>query len=96
MSREHEVSPLPHIAITRHARDRWHQYHGIHRLNPTWVAIMLEVALRHGMHYRDDAVEVRLERDLYGVLVPSPQGGWVLVTVARKRATRRKEMVANG
>lgn len=90
MRHEREIAPLPHIVITRHARDRWHEYHGHRSLTASWVGIRLNSTLRRGARYRFDAVEVHLESALYGVCVPDATGGWHLVTIADKRPSSRR------
>lgn len=77
------------VRITRRARQRWIDYEGEGELRPGWVRGRLASAFLKGVRVVAGAVYIRLGRDgrgraLFGVFIPAA-GGWVLVTVRRRR-----------
>lgn len=75
------------VYITQHARDRWEEYGGKGPLTGGKVQRNLQAALRVGLDYVNDAVEVEIQPGFWAVCVPQWFGGWAVVTIVVKDRT---------
>ena len=73
------------IHITDHAQQQYRQRGGRGKLQRSTVRGRLMGALAVGLEVVNEAVEVPLGSDWYGVCRPELWGGWSVVTVVRKK-----------
>lgn len=80
---------VPRVALTDHVRERWAVRGTRRRISGSMIARHVAGALQAGVRPRaDGTIRIGLPEGRVAVCAPSPQGGWVAITVLQGKNER--------